>query len=79
MGLDARLRNLESKVIAAVREPAHSFDLDRYLVSLGLVPSAVRELAHNKDCSLVEAMCEMLGVEPREFKRELQEAANRAR
>ena len=34
------------------------------------------ELARSKGSSLAVAMCEMLGIEPREFKRELHEAAN---
>ena len=75
MGLVARLKQLESKWKPAnmlERRP----DLDQYITHLGLVPAAVRELARSKGSSLVAATSEMLGIEPREFKRELHEAAN---
>ena len=79
MGLEARLRQLESKVRPANTAPEPHIDLDQCLARLGLVPVAVRELARSKGSSLAEATCEMFGIEPREFKRELQEAANPVR
>lgn len=75
MGLEARLRRLESRVRPANPEPEDQFDLDLCITHLGLVPGAVRELARCKGCSLIEAMCQMLGIELREFKRQLQEVA----
>ena len=76
MGLEARLRQLESKIRPANTAPEHQIDLDQCIAHLGLAQAAVRELARSKGSSLVAATCEMLGIEPREFKRELHEAAN---
>jgi len=75
MGLENRLRQLESKIQPVNSIPEHQFDLDQSIEHLGLVPVTVRELATSKGSSLVEAMCEMLGIEVREFKRDLQEAS----
>ena len=78
MGLEARLKQLESK-----GKPANMLerrpDLDKYITHLGLVPAAVRELARSNGSSLVVAMCEMLGIDHREFKRELKKVANLVR
>jgi hypothetical protein len=79
MGLEARLRRLESKVIPANTQPEQNIDLDQCIAQLGLVPVAVRESAQSKGSSLVEVMCEMLGIKAREFKRQLQEAAKLGR
>ena len=79
MGLEDRLKRLESKVRPANAALEHHIDLDQCITRLGLVPAAVRESARSKGSSLVEAMCEMLGIDVREFKRELQEAANLVR
>ena len=73
MGLEGRLKQLESKIKQTNSIPEHQFDLDKSIEHLGLVPVTVRELATSKGSSLVEAMCEMLGIEVREFKHELRE------
>ena len=73
MGLENRLRQLESKVRPAYTIPEYHFDLDRCIEHLGLAPVAVHELASGKGSSLIEAICEMLGIEVREFKQELRE------
>ena len=69
MGLEARLRQLESKVIPANIQREVHFDWDQFVLNLRLDPDAMRELARAKGSSLVELTCEMLGIEPREFKR----------
>jgi hypothetical protein len=79
MGLEARLKQLESKIRPANTTPEHHIDLNRCIARLGLVPAAVRELASSKGSSLAEATSEMLGIEATEFKRQLQEAANLVR
>jgi len=68
MGLESRLRQLESKVRPDGTIPEHDFDIDRWMEQLGLVPSAVHELANTKGSSLIEVICETFGVEVREFK-----------
>ncbi len=73
MGLEGRLKRLESKVRPMDIAPEH-FDLDQCLANVGLVPAAVRELARSQCSSLAEATCEMLGTEVRDFKRELWDA-----
>lgn len=75
MGLEARLKQLESKIRPTNTAPEQHIDLNQCVVRLGLVPAAVRELARSKGSSLAEATSEMLGIEVREFKRQLQKAA----
>ena len=79
MGLEVRLKQLESKVRPVDTAPEQHIDLDQCVASLGLIPAAVQELARSKGSSLVEATCEILGNELREFKRQLQAAANLVR
>lgn len=80
MNLEGRLKQLESKVKPAnTAPPEHHIDLDQCIIQLGLDPAEVRESAQSKGSSLVEVMCEMIGIEPREFKRQLQEASNPVR
>ena len=79
MALEGRLRQLESRIRPAYTIPEYHFDLDQCIERLGLAPVAVRELASSKGSSLIEAMCEMLGIEVREFKNELRDVANLAR
>jgi hypothetical protein len=73
MTLASRLKQLESKIRPAepLEEPHFSFD--EYVPRLGLEPAAVRELARSKGSSLIQAMCEMLGIEVRDFMHELRE------
>lgn len=54
-------------------------DTDQCIRHLGLDPVAVRESARNTGRSIVEVICEMIGIEPREFVRLLKERANLAR
>ena len=77
MGLDSRLRILESKVKPKRTPLAPRVDIDQCMTSLGLIPEAVRELACSKGSNLAEAMAEMLGIEFREFKREMIRRADR--
>jgi len=73
VGLENRLIRLESKVRPISKVSEHFLDFDLFIEHLGLVPAAVHELALRKGSSLVEAMCEMLGIEVREFKDALRE------
>ena len=73
MGLENRLRQLESKIQPVNSIPEYHIDLDQCISHMGLVPATVRELATSKGSSLIEAICEMLGIEVREFKQELRE------
>ena len=79
MGLEARLRQLELKVRLVNIASERLFDIDQYIVQLGLDPVAVRESARRTSSSLVEVVSAMLGIEPREFARLLKEKANLAR
>jgi len=73
MTLANRLKQLESKIRPVWAEEDRHFGFDGYVSRLGLEPAAVRELAQSKGRSLIEAMCEMLGIEVREFMRQLRE------
>ena len=75
MSLKNRLHRLESIVWRENTTPGDQIDPDQCIVSLGLDPMAVRELARSKGSSLIEAISEMLGIEPREFLLQLREAA----
>ena len=79
MNLENRLRQLESKIKLTNYGPEQPFDIDRFMTRLGLDPMAVRESARSAGKSIVEAMCGMLGIEPREFIRLLKEKANLVR
>ena len=79
MNLENRLRQLESKIKLTNYGPEKPFDIDQYMTRLGLDPMAVRESARSTGKSIVEAMCGMLGIEPREFIRLLKEKANLVR
>jgi hypothetical protein len=73
--LEIRLKRLESKIIPTETIPEHHSDLDQCISSLGLIPDKVRELAHINGSSLAEATSEMLGLDFREFRQVLHEAA----
>lgn len=77
MGLEGRLRRLESRVKPAHISPERCFDLDECLTKMGLVPAAVRELARSTGSSLVEAACQTLGIKVRDFKKALEERIER--
>jgi hypothetical protein len=75
VGLEARLKQLELKIRPTNTALEQHIDLDQCVARLGLVPATVRELARSKGSSLAEATSEMLGIDVREFKRQLQRAA----
>ncbi len=75
MSLAARLRQLESKIQPVSNPPEYRFDLGWFWRNPGLEPIAIRESTSANGHSQVEVMCQILGVEPREFKRELQRVA----
>ena len=79
MNLENRLRQLESKIKLTNHELEQPFDIGQYMTHLGLDPKAVRESARSAGESMVQAMCGMLGIEPREFIRLLKEKANLVR
>jgi len=79
VNLENRLKQLESKIKLTNHVPEKPFDIDQYMTRLGLDPMAVRESAHSTCKSIVEAMCEMLGIEPSAFIRLLKEKANLVR
>jgi len=54
-------------------------DIDQCIRHLGLDPVVVRESAQNTGRSIVEVICEKIGIEPREFQRLLREKINLAR
>lgn len=75
MGIEARLKQLESKIKPTNTAQEQHIDLNQCVLGLGLAPANVRELSCSKGGSLVEAMCELLGIELGEFKRQLLETA----
>jgi hypothetical protein len=79
MGLDARLKQLESILSSRETMPGHSVRSDDVIRHMGFDPVAVRESAHSTGKSIVEVICGNIGVEPREFQRLLKEKINLAR
>ena len=79
MGLEARLRQLELKIRPVNNTPERTFDIDQFIIHLGLDPTAARESAHRTKSSLAVAISTMLGMEPREFARQIREMANGGR
>ena len=79
MRLEGRLRQLESKMRSSNPLLEHSINTDEVIRHLGFDPAALRESAHNTGKSVVETMCEIIGIEPREFERILREKAKLAR
>ena len=76
MGLAARLKQIELKLRPVTIVPERLFDIDQCIVHLGLDPVAVRESARNIGRSIVEVICEVNGIEPREFQHLLKEKIN---
>ena len=79
MSLDVRLKQLESILSSRKTMLDHSVSTDDVIKHLGFDPVAVRESAHSTGKSVVEVICEMIGIEPREFQRILREKINLAR
>ncbi len=73
MGLEGRLRQLESKMRSRRTIVGHSVGADEVIRHLGFDPAALRESAHHTGKSVVETMCEIIGIETREFARMLRE------
>ena len=79
MGLEARLKQLESRLSSRGILLERSYDPDECITHLGLDPVAVREAVQSTGSSIVVAVSAMLGIEPREFARLLKEKAKLAR
>ena len=79
MGLETRLKQLESMLSSRKLIFENSVGTDDVIKHMGFDPVAVRESARNTGKSVVEIICEKIGVEPREFQRLLREKINLAR
>ena len=79
MGLENRLKQLESKIRLANFMAEQLPDTDQCIRHPGLDPVAVRDAARNSHSSIVEPISVMLGIEPREFARLLDQKVNLAR
>ena len=79
MGLETRLKQLESMLSSRKLMFENSVGTDDVIKHMGFDPVAVRESAHNTGRSIVEVLCEMIGIEPREFQHLLKEKINLTR
>ena len=79
MKLDARLKQLESILSSRKTMLGQSVSTDDVIRHMGLDPVVVRESAQNTGRSIVEVICEKIGIEPREFQRLLREKINLVR
>jgi len=79
MGLEGRLRQLELKMRSSNPLPEHVVNADEIIRHLGFDPAALRELADNTGKRVVQTMCEIIGIEPREFELMLRKKAKIAR
>jgi len=79
MSLENRLKQLESKIRLANSMAEKLPDTDQCIRHLGLDPVSVRASAHSTGKSVVEVICEKIGIEPREFQRLLREKINLTR
>ena len=79
MGLETRLKQLESMSSSRKIMLGHSVGTDDVIRHMGFDPVALRESAHNTGKSVVETMCEIIGIEPREFELMLRKKAKIAR
>ena len=79
MGLETRLKQLESILSSRKTMFEHSVGTDDVIKHMGFEQAAVREAARRAGSSLAGIVSEMLGVEPREFVRLLKQKANLAR
>jgi len=78
MRLEARLKQLESILSFRKTMVDHSVSTDDIIKHMGFDPVAVRDSARSSGKSVIEAMCEMIGMEPSNFQRLLREKANLA-
>ena len=79
MGLEARLKQLESILSSRKTMFEHSVGIDDATRHMGFDPVEVLESAHSTGKSVVEVICEKIGIEPREFPRLLKEKINLTR
>jgi hypothetical protein len=79
MGLDARLKQLESILSSRGTMLGHSVSTDDVIRHMGFDPVAVQESARITGKSVVEVICGNIGIEPREFQRLLKEKINLGR
>jgi len=79
LGLEVRLRQLELKMNSWSSLPEHSVNTDEVIRHLVFDPASLRESAHHMGNSVVETMCEIIGIEPREFEHILREKVNLTR
>ena len=76
MGLEARLNQFESILSSRKTMFDHAIGTDDVIRHMGFDPVATREAAHVTGKSVVEIICEKIGMEPREFQRLLKEKIN---
>ena len=76
MGLENRLTRLELKMRPDVPATRVTFNIDDCIKKLGLDPTAIRESVCGTRSSLAEAISTALGIEPREFARQIKARAN---
>jgi len=79
MRLEGRLRQLESKMRSSNPLLEHSINTDEFVKHMGFDAAGLRCSAHNTGKCIVETMCEIIAIEPREFERMLREKAKLAR
>ena len=79
MSLENRLKQLESILSSRETMLGQSVSTDDVIRHMGLDPVAVREFARNTGRSIIEVICEKIGIEPREFQRLLKEKINLTR
>jgi hypothetical protein len=79
MSLGVRLKQLELILSSRKIMLGHSVGTDDVIRHMGFDPVAVRESAHTTGKSVVEIICEKIGMEPREFQRMLKEKINLGR
>jgi hypothetical protein len=76
MNLENRLNHLELKIRATILVVEVSFNTDNCIKKLGLDPTGIRESVCGTRSSLAEAISAALGIEPREFARQIKVRAN---
>ncbi len=78
MNLENRVKVVETKIHSKKKLEQPQFDLDGYFRRVGLDPDEVRATSLATNNSLMGTMCEMVGVDVREFKNELRKLRNQA-
>jgi hypothetical protein len=78
LGIEYRLIRLESKRRFSNPLLEHSVNADEVIRHMGFDPAVLRKSAHHTGKSVAEMMCEIIGIEPREFEHMLREKAKLA-